>query len=86
MCLPFSGQMDLRLSVASFTEAEELVDDSVGSSGEDLHAVLQLLVSPLEHVVQGPQVLDGGNIEEIVLRQPCLKCFEFICGRRKREY
>lgn len=48
--------------MTSFAQTEELEDDSLGSSGEDPHAVLQLLISPLEKAVQGPQVLDGWNI------------------------
>lgn len=71
--------------VTSFAETEELKDDSLGSSCEGLHAVLQLLVSPLECVVQGPQVLDGRRVEIIVLRQPCIECFEFICRSNRKE-
>lgn len=56
---PFSWQADLGLSVTSFTKTEELENDSLGSFGEDPHAVLQLLISPLEQVVHGPQVLDS---------------------------
>lgn len=51
--------MDLGLSVTSFTETEELEDHPLGSPGEDPHAVLQLLVAPLEQAVQRPQMLDG---------------------------
>lgn len=59
LCLPFSWYAHLGLSVTSFTETEEFEDDSLGTSGEDPHAVLQLLISPLEQVIQGPQVLYG---------------------------
>lgn len=75
---PFRRQPDLGLSVTSFTEAEELEDDSVGPSGEEPHAGLQLLVAPLEHTVHRPQVLDGWHVQEIVLGQSCVKSLEFI--------
>lgn len=78
---PLSWQTDLRLPVTSFTETEELEDDSVGPSGEEPHAGLQLLVPPLKRIVHWPQVLDGGHVEEIVLRQPRVESLEFICGR-----
>lgn len=83
LCSPFSWYADPWLPVASLTETEELEDDSLGSSGEDPHAVLQLLVPPLEQAVQGPQVLYSRHIQEIVLGQPCIKCLEFICGDRR---
>lgn len=62
-------------------QAEELEDDPLGSSGEDQHAVLQLLVAPLEQVVQGPEVLDGRHVQEVVVGQPRIKGLEFIWNR-----
>ena len=80
---PLPRQADLGLSVASFTETEELEDDPLGSSGQDQHAVLQLLVSPLEQAVQGPQVLDGRHVEEVAVGQPRVERLEFICYNGK---
>lgn len=68
----------MRLSMTSFTETEELEDDSVGSAGEDPHAVLQLLIAPVERVVHWPQVLDAGHIQEIVLGETRTERLEFI--------
>lgn len=70
--------------MTSFTETEELEDDSVGPPGEEPHAGLQLLVPPLKRVVHRPQVLDGGHVQEMVLRQPRVKSLEFICGGREK--
>lgn len=72
--------------MTSFAETEELEDDSVGPSGEKAHASLQLLVPPLKRTVHGPQVLDGGHIEEVVLWQPRVEGLEFICsgGKNRR--
>lgn len=77
-CSPFPRQVDVRLPVAPFAEAEELEDDPLGSPGQDAHAVLQLLVPPLEQAVQGPQVLDGGHVEEVALGQPREEPLELI--------
>lgn len=57
LCSPLSWNADLGLSVTSFTETKELEYDSLGSFGEDVHTVLQLLISPLKQAVRGPQVL-----------------------------
>ena len=73
------------LLVTSFTETEELEDHPLHSSGKDPHAVLQLLVPPLERSVQGPQMLDGRHVEEVALGQPGIEPLEFICGGKKRE-
>lgn len=83
---PLSRQADLRLPVTSFAETEELEDDSVCPSGEKAHAGLQLLVPPLKGAVDGPQVLNCGHIEEVVLRQPRVEGLEFICvgGTRRK--
>ena len=81
--LPFSWCTDLWLSVTSFTEAEQLEYDSLGSSGEDPHAVLQLLISPLKKAVQGPQVLYSQHVQEVILGKPSVKSLKFICNNRK---
>lgn len=58
----------MRLPLAPLAEAEELEHHSLGSSEEHSHAVLQLLVAPLEYAIQRPQVLDRRHVQEEVLR------------------
>lgn len=79
LCSPFTRQVDMGLLLAPLAEAEELVNHSLGSSEETFHAAFQLLVTPLKHTIQRPQMLDGGGVEKEILRQPHQKCFELIC-------
>lgn len=81
MCSPFPQEVHLRLLVASFTQAEQFEDDSLSSPGQDAHTSLQLLVPPLEHGVQWPQVLDGRHIQEVVLGQPRVERLEFLWNK-----
>ena len=67
--------------MAPLAEAEELEHDPLGSPEEQAHVVLQLLVAPLEHAVQGPQVLDRRRVQEEVLGKPRQKGFELVCGK-----
>ena len=66
------------LSLAALAEAEELEDDALGPSEQRLHAVLQLLIAPLEGAVQRPRVADGRHVQEHVLGQPPEEAFELI--------
>lgn len=81
MFSPLSWYVNLGLLMTSFTETEELEDDSLRPVGEDPHAVLQLLVSPLKHTVRGPQVLYGRHVQKVVLWEPRIEGLEFICNR-----
>lgn len=84
MFLPLSWYPDLRLSVTSFAETEELENNSLRSSGEDPHAVLKLLIPPMKQAVQGPQVLNRWYIQEVALGKPCVEAFKFICNNNNQ--
>lgn len=82
--LPLSWQTDARLLGAAFAQREQLPDDLLRLPQHHRHAGLQLGVAFLEGGVSGPELGDGGHVQEVVSGQVLHEGFEFI-WREKRQ-
>lgn len=82
--LPLSGQTDVRLFRAAFTQGEQFPDDLLGFAEDQGGAGFQLCVTLLERQVSRPEASNCRHIQKVVSGQALQEGFEFICMEARR--
>lgn len=82
---PLSGQTDVRLFRAAFTQGEEFPDDLLGFAQNQGCAGLQLCIALLQGQVGRPEASDCRHIQEPVSGQALQEGFEFIWKETRQE-